>query len=60
MQVKVYFTSDGSIFRADFMDLFGKCLIIIGALPVVQVEKLNIITVDMRDLENLVTLLANL
>jgi hypothetical protein len=60
MTAKLYFTIDGLIHRIEFHDLLGHTLSTIGEVPLVSCEKLEIITVDVRDLENLILLLNNL
>ena len=60
MTVKVTFTLDGTIYNTTYYDLLGKELANIGDIPLASREKLEIITVDMRDFANLIELLNNL
>ena len=60
MTLKVTFTPDGVIVRIEFYDLLGKCLTSVGEIPPVVTEKLDVITIEVQDLENLISLLNNL
>jgi len=60
MTAKVFFNLNGMIHRIEFHHFLGHRLSAIGSIPAVSREKLEIITVDIRDLENLITLLNDL
>ena len=60
MTVKVFFDQNGTIHCIEFHNLLGKGISSVGSIPTVSKEKLEIITVDIRDLENLITLLNDL
>ncbi len=60
MTAEVTFDLDGMIHMIVFRDLLRNIIGAVGLIPVMSREKLEIITVDMRDLENLITLLKNL
>ena len=57
MTVKVFFNPDGIIYCIEFL---GQELSAIGEVPLVVRGKLEIITIDLIDLENLIDFLNSL
>jgi len=60
MVAKVYFRPDGYIHMIQFKNILGAVVGTVGKLPPVTDDKLEIITVYIADLGNLVDLLNNL
>ena len=60
MTAKVTFSPSGTIHSIAFQNILGKTVGTVGEYPLVTTEKVEVITVDIIDLGNLVDLLNNL